>query len=108
MYQRSITDCVKREKMEERIFDLNKHFTSLIYQHISRSLFQAHVLVFSTSLCVGIMRKEGYIDEDVWSFLLTGGCAGGSTTQQVGVALHLFRISVARFYYFKLVALVTL
>ena len=90
MYQRSITDCVKREKMEERIEDLNKHFTSLIYQHISRSLFQAHVLVFSTSLCVGIMRKEGYIDEDVWSFLLTGGCAGGSTTQQVGVALHFY------------------
>ncbi len=83
MYHRSIRDCEKREKVEERIFDLNKHFTSSIYKCISRSLFQDHVLVFSFILCVGILRNEDKIDEDVWTFLLTGGHSDGSTTQQV-------------------------
>lgn len=83
MYHRSIRDCEKREKVEERIFDLNKHFTSSIYRSISRSLFQDHVLVFSFILCVGILKNEDKIDEDVWQFLLTGGHSNGSTTQQV-------------------------
>ena len=82
MYERSIRDCEKRELVDERIFDLNKHFTSSIYHSISRSLFQDHVLVFSFILCVGILRNEDKIDEDVWKFLLTGGHSDGSTTTQ--------------------------
>ena len=37
--------------------DLNKQFTAMIYESISRSLFQDHVLVFSFILCVGILRQ---------------------------------------------------
>ena len=82
MYERSIRDCEKRELVDERISDLNKHFTSSIFKSISRSLFQDHVLVFSFILCIGILRNEDQIDEDVWKFLLTGGHADGSTTTQ--------------------------
>ena len=85
MYERSIrlsNSDKKCEIVEERISGLNKHFTSSIYHSISRSLFQDHVLVFSFILCVGILRNEDKIDEDVWKFLLTGGHADGSTTTQ--------------------------
>ena len=83
MYERSIRDCEKRELVSERIFDLNKHFTSSIYESISRSLFQDHVIVFAFTMCVGILRNEGKIDDDVWQFLLTGGHSEGSTTVPV-------------------------
>ena len=84
MYERSIrlSKSEKSDLVEERISGLNKHFTSSIYHSISRSLFQDHVLVFSFILCVGILRNEDKIDEDVWKFLLTGGHADGSTTTQ--------------------------
>ena len=83
MYERSIRDCEKRELVSERIFDLNKHFTSSMYQSISRSLFQDHVIVFAFTMCIGILRNEGKIDDDVWKFLLTGGRTEGSTTVPV-------------------------
>ena len=84
MYERSIrlSKNEKSDLVDERISGLNKHFTSSIYHSISRSLFQDHVLVFSFILCVGILRNEDKIDEDVWKFLLTGGHADGSTTTQ--------------------------
>ena len=50
--------------------DLNKQFTAMIYESISRSLFQDHVLVFSFILCVGILRQGGEINEDSWTCLL--------------------------------------
>ena len=68
--ENNVQEREKRELVDERISDLNKHFTSSIYHSISRSLFQDHVLVFSFILCVGILRNEDKIDEDVWKFLL--------------------------------------
>ncbi len=86
--------------MEERIADLNSHFTRVVFESICRSLFSDHALAFAFALCVGILRGgnghdggrggrrresrasvgsegsrrgsfEGF-DEDVWSFVLTG------------------------------------
>ena len=74
---RSIQECEKCKSIAERISLLNKHFTSIIYQNISRSLFQDHILVFSFILCVGILRGRGQIDDRVWAFLLTGEAADG-------------------------------
>ena len=77
IYHRSIKQCERREKIDDRISDLNSHFTSIIYQNISRSLFQAHTLVFSFIMCVGILRGQEAISEDTWMFLLTGGDGSG-------------------------------
>ena len=40
LFHRSIGEVEKNENVEERISDLNKHFTSIVYRSISRSLFQ--------------------------------------------------------------------
>ena len=81
VYLKSIRQCVKRDRMEDRIEDLNRHFTSIIYQQISRSLFHEHTLVFSFLLCVGILRGKGKIAEEVWSFFLSG--VGGGISSPV-------------------------
>ena len=77
MYHKSIKlrpegcDGTKRTaSMEERIHDLNSQFTSMIYDSISRSLFQDHVLVFSFVLCVGILRQSNEVDDYTWNLLL--------------------------------------
>ncbi|XP_059095302.1 dynein axonemal heavy chain 3-like [Tigriopus californicus] len=81
LYHKSIQRCVRREKMEERIQDLTHHFTTIIYQNISRSLFHEHILVFSLILCVGILQGRGEISAKVWSFLLNGGDHTNPTQQ---------------------------
>eukprot|EP00095_Tigriopus_kingsejongensis_P002576 maker-scaffold274_size229011-snap-gene-1.23 protein:Tk02576 transcript:maker-scaffold274_size229011-snap-gene-1.23-mRNA-1 annotation:"hypothetical protein LOTGIDRAFT_210054" len=81
LYHKSIRQCVRREKIEDRIEDLNHHFTAIAYQNISRSLFQEHILVFSFILCVGILQGRGEITAKVWSFLLNGGDSTSATRQ---------------------------
>ena len=78
IYHKSIRTCRRRERLPDRIDDLNAHFTSAIYQQISRSLFQRHALIFSFILCAGIMRGRGQLDEELWDFFLTGGLYEGS------------------------------
>ena len=53
IYHKSIRECERRGGTSDRITDLNNHFTSVIYEHISRSLFQRHKLIFSLILCSG-------------------------------------------------------
>ena len=43
VFSRSIGEVEKSEDVEERISDLNRHFTSIVYQSISRSLFQVNL-----------------------------------------------------------------
>ncbi|ESO89088.1 hypothetical protein LOTGIDRAFT_210054 [Lottia gigantea] len=75
LYLQSIINSVPSDNLEERIFNLNDHFTNSIYRNVCRSLFEKDKLLFSFVLCYGIMKGQGKIDEEVWRFLLTGGIA---------------------------------
>ncbi|XP_011502202.1 PREDICTED: dynein heavy chain 3, axonemal [Ceratosolen solmsi marchali] len=61
--------------LEVRIATLNNIFTGSIYRNVCRSLFEKDKLIFSLILCVGILRGNNQLEEDLWSFLLTGGIA---------------------------------
>ncbi len=89
LYHKSIQRCAKRETIEDRISDLNSHFTRVVFESICRSLFSAHAIAFAFALCVGILRGGGgngggevSFDDDVWSFVLTGtiGAAAGAAS----------------------------
>ncbi|XP_075130611.1 dynein axonemal heavy chain 3-like [Leptodactylus fuscus] len=86
MYQYSLAwfinlyvNAIKRSEtspnLQERITKLNDYFTNSIYEHVCRSLFEKHKLLFSFLLCVGLQRNKGLINNDEWHFLLTGGVA---------------------------------
>lgn len=75
LYNQAITHSPKSSVLEERLGYLINFFTNSIYRNVCRSLFEKDKLIFSFVLTVGIRRAESLIDEDVWSFLITGGVA---------------------------------
>ncbi|KAL1116324.1 hypothetical protein AAG570_005819 [Ranatra chinensis] len=75
LYYQSIDNSEKSEVLEERLGALNAHFTASMYRNVCRSLFEKDKLTFSFVLCVGIERARGKINEELFTFLLTGGVA---------------------------------
>ncbi|KAF5289736.1 hypothetical protein FQA39_LY03653 [Lamprigera yunnana] len=73
LYNQSISNSTQSDDLEERMENLNTYFTNSIYRNVCRSLFEKDKLVFSLVLTVGILRSRGQIDEDIWTFFLTGG-----------------------------------
>ena len=71
----SIVDSDKSNDLDERIENLNNHFTYSIYRNVCRSLFEKDKLLFSLILCIGILKGKGKICDSEWRFLLTGGVA---------------------------------
>lgn len=75
LYEMSIANSEHSEDLDYRLQSLNDHFTSSIYRNVCRSLFEKDKLIFSFVLCIGIMRYHGLVEEDLFTFFLTGGVA---------------------------------
>ncbi|XP_070580768.1 dynein axonemal heavy chain 3-like [Ptychodera flava] len=75
LYLQSILNSKKSSDLEERIENLNDHFTESIYRNVCRSLFEKDKLLFSFVLCIGILKSRGKVEDETWRFLLTGGVA---------------------------------
>ena len=72
LFVRGIAASEKSDDVSVRGNILNDYFTLSLYENICRSLFEAHKLLFSFTLCVKIMRDRGEIDDMDWRFLLSG------------------------------------
>ncbi|XP_018409373.1 PREDICTED: dynein heavy chain 3, axonemal-like [Nanorana parkeri] len=75
LYINAIKKSEPSQKLQERITYLNDYFTNSVYEHVCRSLFEKHKLLFSFLLCVGIQRNRGLVNYEEWHFLLTGSVA---------------------------------
>ncbi|XP_017878877.2 dynein heavy chain 3, axonemal [Ceratina calcarata] len=75
LYEMSIANSEKSKDLAQRIHSLNTYFTASIYRNVCRSLFEKDKLIFSFVLCVGLMRARDDVEEELWTFLLTGDVA---------------------------------
>ncbi|CAH3998948.1 unnamed protein product [Pieris brassicae] len=75
LYNQAILNSPKSDVLDERLEGLNAFFTKSIYENVCRSLFEKDKLIFSLVLTLGILRARGEIDDELVSFLLTGGVA---------------------------------
>ncbi|CRK99186.1 CLUMA_CG012500, isoform A [Clunio marinus] len=69
----SIIKAPQSDILQDRLDHLNAFFTRSIYENVCRSLFEKDKLVFSFSLCIGILIARGTMDEKFISFFLTDG-----------------------------------
>ncbi|XP_047529766.1 dynein axonemal heavy chain 3 [Vanessa atalanta] len=75
LYNQAIQNSPKSDNLDERLAGLNAFFTRSVYENVCRSLFEKDKLIFSLVLTLGILRAKGELDDELLSFLLTGGVA---------------------------------
>ena len=63
--------------MQQRIENVNSHFTYSLFQNVSRSIFEKDKLLFSTLLCAAIAQAAGTQTAEEWRLLLTGSTGIG-------------------------------
>ena len=67
LFVKSIEDSDKADDIATRLNVLADWFTYSLYENICRSLFEAHKLLFSFSVCIKIMQGAGLIDADEYA-----------------------------------------
>jgi dynein heavy chain len=73
LFVNSIKNAPKCEILDNRLLHLNAFFTKSIYENVCRSLFEKDKIVFSLTLCIGILTARNEINEEQLIFFLTGG-----------------------------------
>jgi len=57
----------------KRLRELNSFHTELVYKTVCQSLFERHKLLYSFQICTSILKEDGKIIPDEFTFFLRGG-----------------------------------
>lgn len=69
LFSQSIKNSEKSDELSQRLDNLKHYFRLMLFNNISRSLFEKHRLLFSVLIALRMLR----VDEELLRFLLTGG-----------------------------------
>lgn len=72
LFANSVRNSEQTDDHVKRVEILNDFFTTSLYQNVCRSLFERHKLMFSVLLCTKILFGDNAMDQDEWTFFLTG------------------------------------
>ncbi|CAG9334937.1 unnamed protein product [Blepharisma stoltei] len=73
LFLRAINESEANEVLEERLKNLQKTFTKILYSNICRSLFEKDRLLFAFNLTLKFMEYNKELDIAELRFLMTGG-----------------------------------
>jgi len=83
LFTASIIDSAKFRKqgkgrkanmsISKRIRELNNWHTESVYRTVCQSLFERHKLLFSFQICTSILKQDGKINSNEFTFFLRGG-----------------------------------
>lgn len=73
LFSKGIDDAEAASEHEQRLQNINDHFTLSVYKNVCQSLFEKDKLLFSFLLCVKIMQGDGKINTDEFRHLVTVG-----------------------------------
>jgi dynein heavy chain len=68
----SVDQTEKSDDLETRLTYLADHFTMMLYQSVSRGLFEKDKLLFSLALCIRVLDGDKKVDHTTLRFVLTG------------------------------------
>eukprot|EP00762_Andalucia_godoyi_P000666 ANDGO_05308.mRNA.1 Dynein-1-beta heavy chain len=72
LFQLCLRNSEKSTELPVRIDTLLKYSVEYVYRNVCRGLFEKDKLIFATMITVQIMRNDGRITEDEWTFFLRG------------------------------------
>jgi len=77
LFVRGIKDSTKSANLTQRLSNLSDYFTFLLFQNVSRSLFEKDKLLFAFKLGTKLQLYHKKMDPDELRFFLTGGISTG-------------------------------
>lgn len=69
LFSQSIRNSEKSDDLNERLKNLRDYFRLMLFNNISRSLFEKHRLLFSVLITLRMLK----VNDEKLRFLLTGG-----------------------------------
>ena len=79
LFEKGIDKTPPQKEKESRVKNINLTFTSLLYDHVVRSLLEKDKLIFSFLMCTSILQNEmNIINTQELRFLMIGGTATSS------------------------------
>lgn len=78
VFFRAIHNAEQSDDLQTRIDTLKEAITTATYRYANRGLFERHRLIFNSQLAFNILRKEGKLPQDEFSYLINGNAEPGS------------------------------
>jgi len=72
LFNKAMRQTPTSPQLSVRLTSLIDMITNIIYTNVCRGLFEAHKLIFSFLIAIQINRKNGIVQDSLWTVFLRG------------------------------------